>query len=200
MVTGVFAGMLPTLAASLACLILTSGCVDDGPDENRFFRVPKRDIRDFCCFNTGAAGRGAGAGRDLSSGIDTAVCLVCPGDFGALGALGELLVRGKGTGPEPELAAAALVEDAAAAAACSAGIGGTGGIESFLSLFPPSGREANELLLPVFFASFSAFRFSFSSFSFRLASCFAFASASFLSALALAAAALASVLRLYSAL
>ena len=46
-------GMLETLAASLACRIRTSGCPDDGPDENRFLSVPKNPNRDFRSFSVG---------------------------------------------------------------------------------------------------------------------------------------------------
>lgn len=46
-------GILPRLAVSLACLILTSGPPEDGPDENRFFNVPKNPRRDFLSFSVG---------------------------------------------------------------------------------------------------------------------------------------------------
>lgn len=47
-------GILDTLAASFACLIRTSGCPDDGPDENRFLSVPKKPSLDFLSFSVGA--------------------------------------------------------------------------------------------------------------------------------------------------
>lgn len=153
----------------------------------------------FCSFivDVGVAvwaGRIFGAVVDFSRGMEVAVRRGWTST--GFDVVVVLAVLGKGTGPDTDLDpdVGPLL-----APATLAGRGGTGGAGSFL-VNMPAGKEAKELLRPVFFACFSNFRFSFSSFSFRFASCLALASASFLSDLALTAAALASALRLCSSI